>query len=244
MNTRPAPVSTTPVLRSRPRLDRAIGAVLVLIAITLARPWGDGPASPHARGGEVPGSSPAAGAVTVTGAPAPVSASRPERSPGPGEIACSAPAWEIVSIDRLGDWTARAWTPATPLLAPGPLDPSIGEVRLSSSALLAVGACAPATGSDGRAQVPVPAAVIAAWRLDGPDARAIDLELVGRPDPAAGIAPLYRPAGPPGAHRAWPSGRFVLELAPVAGSGTGDAAHRGPDRPAGWFIGLAVGAPP
>ena len=246
VQTRLDPVSTVPVARSRPWLGRALALVALAVAITILKPWGDAASSEAGRRSDAgPSSLLAAGPRgSAAGVPSEAPSARP--SPGPGEIPCTSVGWEIVSLDRLANWTARSWTPMLPVQASGPLDATIREIPLSSSALLAVGACAPAAGPDGRSPTSATAAVVAAWRRDGAAARPLALELVGQSRADAGLALLYRPSGSTGSREPWPAGHFVLELAPV------DAEGRPVDTPgtlltepaSRWFIGLDVAEAP
>jgi hypothetical protein len=219
---------------------RLLVLAAAFLALALIKPWGFPAASPSATVGTHADGAAASASGGPPEAIAPWPTELPEPSPGADGIACSPAGWEIVSLDRLGGWTVRTWTPAVPVAASGPLDTAIPIVSLDSPSTLSVGVCGPATTTGTAAGSSM--LVTAAWRIAG--ARAIPLRVATREAAALDgrLARLYRPteAGDGGA---WPAGRFVLELSPldvpgvvppVPGPSTGTATH--------WFVGVTVRA--
>jgi hypothetical protein len=237
--TGPAPIGTVRVARSRPGLHRALPVAAGLVALAILKPWG---AADSARtSAPVPRTvdaivATASQSATIQAAP------RTEPSAGPGQIACSVATWRIVTLDRLANWTVRTWWPATPIVARGPLDPSIPQLALDSRDVLGIGACANLGDTTGVSGEGVGVRLVHAWRVEARLARPFPIETTGRltgplPDPA--LAFLYRPASDGGRAGSWPAGRYVLELAPIepateSGSGATDGPHR--------FISLVVPA--
>lgn len=249
VDTSPKPVQTTRVARRRPGTQRVIAAGVVLLALSIIRPWGSDPApvlpadrSTTTVGPVVQDTPPPGGGSGVTIA----DTARAEPSVGPGQIACPPTGWHVVSFDQLAaDWTVRTSTPAIPVLAHGPADPAIGELALESPAVVALGLCGPVART---AATPAPAwatatRIVAAWRRTGTGADAVRLEATDGP-PEAGLARLYRLPGSPSASSAWPPGHFILQLA-----ATDDTTPAGPDRGGpelsgeAWFVGLLVPPP-
>lgn len=247
MNAPPA-VPTTTVAGRRPGIARAAILGIVMIGITLVRPWGDGTApatvvdGPAHRDGDRD--------LALAG---PVSTPTVAPSLATDQIACSPSTWQVVSLDHLGSWTVRSWMPASAVRAAGPLDPSIRTITIDSPDILALGACSPpivdATGS----AVPGgPALVVRAWRIEASAARPVALT-VRREERTPGVATLYRPsgaaAGAASARASWPAGRFVLEVAPAGGSREPGSMSAGlrvdPEAQPGhaWYMGLVVRGP-
>jgi hypothetical protein len=220
VNSASRPVTTTAISASTSSARRLIVAAALLVGVALLKPWPAAPASTSR--------SPAT-------APSPTVLAALEPTPLPslraGEIGCEGARWQIVSLDRLGSWTARTWLPIAPVAAFGPADPSIPRVALDGGGVLAVGACPDVDGgapSAPGAPAPSPDVVaITAWRLPlpasagsstgGDTADPAPVPLVAVSGVAAsrpGVATLYRPAGA----RLWPGGRYVFRLAPVSGT--------------------------
>jgi hypothetical protein len=146
---------------------------------------------------------------------------------------------QLVSLDRLGPWTARTWINAEPGPAAGPADGQIGEVTLDSPAVLGIGVCLPvamdsepgasSTDTVDVALASLGAPQLAAWLRDGGTLRPLALERLDRAPGPPGVADLYRPASirpvrgsnAPAADRttpdlamsAWAPGRYVLRVA-------------------------------
>jgi len=214
-----------------------------LVALAILKPWG---AADSARTSAAPPPRTVDAIVSaVSESPATQAGpARTEPSAGPGQIACSVATWRIVTLDRLANWTVRTWWPATPIVATGPLDPTIPQLALDSRDVLAVGACANLGDTTGVSGFGVGVRLVRAWRVEARVPRAFPIEATGQvtgllPDPA--LAFLYRPASGGARAGSWPAGRYVLELAPLApaaafSGGAGD----GPNR----FISLVVPAAP
>jgi hypothetical protein len=235
-----APVPTATVDRPRPWLRRAAILGLVLVGVTVVRPWGDDTLAPvpfTAPPGVASRDSDHDPAAADAVSPATGPAGTPATSLAADEIACSASSWQVVSLDRLGDWTVRSWVPAAAVRAEGPLDPAIRPITLESPDVLAVGACSPATvDAAGRGLPGGPAFVVSAWRIDlAAKRKATPVDLATRRAAGSpGAARLYRPGDPDAKASpavSWPAGRFVLEVAPA---GTGEDAIRP------WFVGIVV----
>jgi hypothetical protein len=239
----PPAVPTTRVAPRRPGVRRLALVAAALVALSVVRPWGDGsatqPSGFDAIASAAPGERAAAeAAVTAreTGPPAAVSP-----SVGPDEIACAPTGWRLVTLEDLGPWTVRSWTPASAVLASGPLDPTIPTTAIASEAVLAMGACSPATFDDsGRLLTGGPTRILRAWRIDSGRATEIALGAT-RPEATPGIATLYLPDG--ARDDAWPTGTFVVQVALTTGSPTAInrlAEERGP---LAWYLGVVVGRP-
>jgi len=240
----PHPVPTTPVASRRALPRRAALAALIVVAITLLRPWGDGrlDAARHAVSlGDGPARPALAPPEPATATPAP--------SLEPDQIACDEAGWTIVSLDRLGPWTVRSWVPVDPVLADGPADPRIRPITLYSTEVLAVGACTPSVAGAAGQWVPgPPARFLRAWSIVTGRATPMPLR-ARRAEATPTVATLYRPVTAAGSRQAaahWPGGTYVIELTPdtppaVAGKGGGDAwlAAR-TDTGQRWFVSFAV----
>ena len=238
MSHRTAPVATTPVARPVGLLVPVAVAAALLVALSVIRPWGDsgGGAPPRAPGSLVP-------------AAADGPSASPVRSPGPDQVECGPAGWRLVSLDRLADRTVRTWTPVTPVRASGPLDVTINELVLDSPAVLGLGVCAPAlTAADPSAtaapQAGIAMRLVTAWQRVDEGVRTVGVWSVGTPDDDPAIALLYRPTTSTQLSGAWPSGHYVLELAPDDGldRGTPSGVDDGKATTRGWFVGLYVPA--
>jgi hypothetical protein len=240
-------IRTTPVGRGPALSRRVVGVLALALAVSVIRPWGD--ASPS---GPVEGSDPGVRPGPREGVPPPaVAAGAAAPTPGPGEIACTGAGTQLVSLDRLGPWTARTWVDAEPVPASGPLDPAIGEVVLASPAVLGVGMClaspapdrAPPGGAGGAAATLATGTTVdAAWIVADGRASPLEIERLGSPGDAPGVATLYRPAiagasgspAPPAATgRRRPPGAAgpPSELVPGGPAGSADpAGPAGPSR--------------
>jgi hypothetical protein len=209
-----------------------VGAVGLFLMIAIAKPWGSGatgipslgqaPAEPNPRTADTPAQ------ATPLAAP----------SVGPGELACDGTGWQVVSIDRMAGWTVRTWTPATPVTASGPGDPTIPTLRLESPEVVSLGVCGASQpgGASGAAAL----RVVDAWeiRTGVPQHLAVATAQLASRDPR--VARLYAPASSVGKAIAWSKGRFVLELAPFGSDSTGLGWDGTPLR---WFIGVSVPGP-
>jgi hypothetical protein len=206
---RPAPV-TQAVRPTRVPLALFLAATAFL-GLALLKPW----SQPARRepGAESPVPTVVRGAVVGPASPDPVAAS--SASLRPDQIACPPAGPRIVSLDRLGSWTARTWLPATTVAASGRFDPRIVFFPLDSH-VIALGVClwradAPA------GEATVRTTVTAAWRLGDRTAVALPIAPLDASPPLTSdpsVAVLYRPAvgvGRPA--QPWPPGRYALELA-------------------------------
>lgn len=237
----PLPVATTPVARRRPAARQIAIAAAVVIGVSILRPWGDSlpPANGSPTGRAFPsGVAEVAEAATASAAPSLAS----------DEIACLAPNWELVSLDRLGRWAVRSWVPATAVRAEGPLDPSIRSVTMESPEVLAIGACSPAAADGAGGDRPgLPARIVRAWRIAAGRATPVSLSM-RRDELTPGVATLYTLEGARPGPAGWPAGEFVVEVASVelpGGPAHGPLAGPVDERaaPAGWFVGLVVRGP-
>jgi hypothetical protein len=230
------PVSRVVLPASAAGARRLLVAGMAFLVVALLKPWGsDAPAHGDRPPGPPSVVTAAVTAPTASGAPRPATAAP---SAGPGEIACSPSGWQVVSLDRLADWTVRTWIPTLPVLADGPLDPTIPIVALDSPIVLSVGACGPgAGGTEGGAGAML---VVAAWRIDR--GLAASISLASRHGDALDdhLARLYSPIAR-GLIESWPAGRFVLELVPVRWSGSEAQAGATTDTAPRWYVGLRVG---
>jgi len=213
-----------------------------MIGLSILRPWDDArPAPPR----------PTNAPLMSTAAPVADGATPlPAPSLAADQIACSSAAWQLVSLDHLGDWTVRSWIPADAVHADGPLDPGIRLVTMDSPKVLAIGACSPTTTGDGGDDLPGgPVHLVRAWHIDAGRARPVPLA-VHREERLQGVATLYSLSGTlrgtGGDGSAWPAGEFVVEVAPAGHVGAASSpvdATASPDRPvSAWFIGLTVHA--
>jgi hypothetical protein len=248
VNALPA-VPTTPVAARRRGARRLAIVATAIVAVSLLRPWGDG--STPARNAVEPDATsvavrpPAGNPARYGGQEAPRSAT-PAPSLATDEIACTPAGWRLVSLDHLGPWTVRSWTPATAVLAAGPLDPAILPITLASPGVLAIGACSPAVfDAVGRLVSGGPARIVRAWRIERGRATVVVLD-TRRDEASPGIATLYRPGGT-AATDPWPMGEFVIEVAATGATEVPDSRPTldtppSPDRgtPRDWFIGLTV----
>jgi hypothetical protein len=241
---------STPAPALSAQLLLAAGVLFLVLAVV--KPWGAGtPAATRPGAGPLPDGAAVAGGMGGTaggtggtaggtaggtgGTAGAVAAavSTPEApSPGPGEIACSPGGWEIVSLDRLADWTVRTWIPATPIIAISPLDPAIEVIPLDSPTILSVGVCGPPAPSAGTTAM----RIVSAWALAGQRATPISIETRQETGLDPRIARLYAPLTV-GHDASWPGGRYVLEVAALASPGGGPLT--GPSG-ARWFIGVSV----
>jgi len=217
----------------------AVATIAVVVAIL--KPWPAAPPANPALAAVIGDPSADPGATAASTDP-PVL--HPDPSVGHDEIGCTGGGWQVVSLDRLADWTVRTWVPAAPVVASGPLDPAIPRIALDGPAVLGVGACRPIIPSRAdAASESVGAAIVGAWtRADGavrPLRVGVAAAMRGAgSDPRLAI--LYRPMRP-GAEGAiaasWPAGEFVIEL---AGTDDGDRAT---DADRGRWIALGVSGP-
>jgi hypothetical protein len=238
----PPSVATTPLVRRRRAVGPVVIAAAVVIGVSILRPWGDAPPAPPRPTNVPPTFAAAPVAELATPLPAP--------SLAPDQIACSSAAWQLVSLDHLGSWTVRSWIPARAVQADGPLDPGIRLVTMDSPKVVAIGACSPATTSDGGGNLPGgPVQLVRAWHIDAGRARPVSLA-IHREERLQGVATLYTLGGTVrgtgGDAAAWPAGEFVVEIAPVGlvgGAPSPVDATPSPGRAApAWFIGLIVHA--
>ena len=263
MTSPPIRVETVPVRRAGRWPALLVGMAAVLVGLAIVKPWGG------AGIGRTDLVAPSPLAVVLT----PLVASTTGRAPEPtavvpvaaapvpllpGQVACDASDWQIVTLGTLLRWTVRTWTPIAPVEASGAADPSIPDLSLGSSDVVGMGACAPSTGSD---RAGTASRIVAAWRQGASaggapaasgasaggaptgNAAASVFGRVGLADldrlPAGGLAaaPSPRPARvaelvrpfPATQRGRWPAGHYVLLLASPDG---------GPDR----WIAVDIGA--
>ena len=212
---------------------RVLVASTAFLVLALIKPWGSSFPAPH----------PSA----VAGVPVGFGASHTQPIPsetgttpsaGPGQIVCAPAGWQIVTLDRLADWTVRTWIPAAPVAAGSPLDPTIPTIRLGSTEVLSVGVCG---SNDPSATVSADAAlamaVVAAWDTHGGQLRLLDVATAQSAGLDTRLARLYAPTAGDTTPATWPMGHFVLELAPLAGEAA--ALDAGGSEPR-WYVGIAI----
>jgi hypothetical protein len=207
----PPPAAREHIATGRPdRVIRPLSAVVVLfVLLAILKPWGG---RDHEAAIATPApSTPLEQAAASAASPVAVAAAEP--SAGPGQIPCSGVGWEVVSLDRLADWTVRTWQPALPIAANGPLDPAIPDLALDSPRVLGLGSCRPgAASADAEASGATVEPIGAVWRLARGRAVLVPIEPLVATGAAAtprGLAALYRPSASPAM---WSPGRYVLEL--------------------------------
>jgi len=235
------PVATTRIPGDRRRPDRLIAAAVVLVVVAIVKPWGWLPALPDRPAPVVAAEDPAAPM-----SPAPV----PDPSAGPGEMLCPPAGWELMTLDRLADWSVRTWEPIAPVVASGPLDAAIPTVRLEADGVVGLGVCAPPTPTGATAGGPtgLVAGIAAVWRLDAPGRSAVPVAVgpidsdrgdgAGHPAIARLVRPLVRSAS------TWPEGRYVVELTAPAVTADVMGTDRSTGPEAGGqprWLGLVVG---
>jgi hypothetical protein len=228
------PGSSADVVRVPARASRTGASVFVaLIAFLLVavfKPWGS--SGPSSSPSPVTAARGSAGVALAEPAPAP--------SAGPGEIVCAPSGWQVVTLDRMANYTVRTWIPAAPVSASGPLDPTIPTIRLESPEVLSIGVC----GSNEPASSPLAVAqatvVVAAWTTTPGALRSLAISTAQGERLDSRLARLYAPVGKLTAAATWPMGHFVLELAPLAGAGAVPGAGGSSPR---WYIGVTVPAP-
>ncbi len=230
---------------------RVAVVVVACLGVAVLKPWGAGAPDPTVaaargaasrpdRSGPLDRTNAASSGVAALGA-SPTPYERP--SLRPGEIDCPGADWELVSIDRLADWTVRTWTPVAPVAASDPLDPSIPIVPLGD-AVLALGACRPFAAAEGPPTASLEMA--SAWTIDRGRARPIALWPLGSPgDAERGLAALYRPAPiSSGPTARWPSGSFVLALVPATASARSALVPSTEDDAAPRYVRITIPAGP
>jgi hypothetical protein len=233
MSGSPALLTRVPIRPSPVGARRLAALALLFLLAAVIKPWGS-PSSP----------APLAGTVADVGAsaarPSPAASTIPAApSVGPGQLVCAPSGWDVVSIDRIADWTVRTWVPAVPVAAGGPSDPSIPTIRLESPEVVSVGVCGPShPAADGMAEATL---VVAAWQLGHGAPRGFDVATVEAVGLDARLARLYAPTPAISGRPAWPPGRYVLELAPLAGTRATVGTDGTPPR---WFIAVSVPGPP
>jgi hypothetical protein len=233
------PGSSTIVVRVPSRAPRTGARVFVALTgfllLALIKPWG---------GTEPTTGSLAAAVVQVRAGATPAelvtSAPAAPPSPGPAEIVCAPAGWQVVTLDRLADWTVRTWIPAAPVRASGPLDPSIPTVRLESPRVLSIGVCGSNDPAGGDLAVARATLIVAAWNTASAGLRALDVSTAQGARLDSRLARLYAPARGLGTATTWPMGHFILELAPLVGVGAGSGVDGSATR---WYIGVTVPAP-
>lgn len=210
----PAPeVSMLPV-RARPadsRLGPALGAVALLVALAILKPWGGG--SPNATLAPNRFAAPTEGAIN----PAPTEDRSADGLAGP--ICLGAGGWQIATLERWRTQDVRVWRAIEPLAAAtGPTDPAIPSVAVVAIEISGLGWCAPAYGPDR----PAGPDTVTAWSVHGGTATEIELAQVrptaGTTPLAALYVPLTRcpdpgmclPLLPAPVPRPWTSGRVVF----------------------------------
>jgi hypothetical protein len=195
--------------RGRGPWSLMLGA-LVLVALAIAKPWGNGAPGPGAGGGGA-GSSPATSSV-----PQALPPTRPPTPPSADELAvarCNQPlGWRTYALETWRGQTIRHFIVVDPLAATtvsDALDPRIPIVPLIGEAITAIGYCAPAIEA-GR---PPPGVTIMIWKVElsgivhalpavriEPAVPSSLMALFAYPDPAA-----ERDRRAP-----WPPGRYLF----------------------------------
>jgi hypothetical protein len=202
MSEGPAFSSATGASGRRPWLGAL--AVVAVIAIAVAKPWGAEPARQ-----ETP--STALTSSPAPRAPAPVPAVPPP--PTAAELAadsCSGTRfWMVFSLQRRGDQNFNVWTVADALPAASADPTAMTFTRIAASELMGFGYCAPAED----VLRPMAADAVTIWRVaDGRSIvpmPAITLEPDLRPDFGALLAPTTA-AIPTEGSPGWPAGRYLI----------------------------------
>jgi hypothetical protein len=255
MESSPVPARTARVTNPLPWSTRAAVLIVLLVGVSVLRPWGDGqPASAAGPAGSVPGRSPVSADGSAAGLPAgdpdtvPSAAPTPARTPGPTEIACPVAVSRLVTLDRLGQWTVRTWMPAAPAEATGPLDPAIPTIALDSQDVLGIGFCLVEGGTsavDGPVLSADPArrvGLVRAWVVQGAAASPLALVPIRPASDMPGFALLYRPDDGLARASPWAAGRYVLSIGSVGLDGSATARPVPPDAadPRTRFIGVTI----
>ncbi len=255
MESLPIPTRTARVTNPLPWSTRAAVLIVLLVGVSVLRPWGDGqPASTAGPAGSPPGQALVSPDGSTAGLRAgdpdtdPAAAPTPARTPGPTEIACPVAVSRLVTLDRLGKWTVRTWMPAAPAEATGPLDPAIPAIALDSQGVLGIGFCLVEGGTsaiDGRVLSADPGrriGLVRAWVVEGGAARPLALAPIPPASDVPGFALLYRPDDGLAQASPWAAGRYVLSVGPVGPDGAATARPVPPDTADArtWFIGVTI----
>lgn len=196
-----------------------VGALVVAaFLVGVVRPWdwlappGPGPGvtlTPTARGtGPVQTDS---GSFPAAGGPA---ATSPRPAPRVDPTCAYPSSWRLAAIQEWGGRPARVWSATEAVAASGPDDPSIPFSVIASTAVTAVGWCAPVIGDER----PPLAAVGTLFRVDVDSAREIPFDRLEPSAPDA-LGELWVPVPQSvGRRPPWPPGRYVIRLMAPGGS--------------------------
>jgi hypothetical protein len=197
----PEPVRFEAALGARSRTPAILAClVLAFVGAAFVKPWErlapalTGPAAPAAA---------AAAASEGDHRPAAGPPSAGERAV---EAICLDPrSWRTATIEQWHvDQTVRVWRAVEPRQADGPTDPAIDVVPAVGESVPAIGYCAPAVGP-GR---PAGPAEVVAWRVDGSDARRVELRQMAPVGSVSELGALFAP--PLDADGGWPDGVYVF----------------------------------
>jgi hypothetical protein len=213
---RPRVFSPEPVSSDRPPILAWATAALVVAIVLLVKPWGPA-GDPSGQDGPSPGDEIAEAA---SGAASPSSTPLPSlRDDTAGhEVAgfCLDPGiWLVATVEGYGDRARRLWRAMeTTTAAVGPSDRTIPTTLIVSEGVRSLGWCAPVVGRDR----PSSDATVEVWRIDGDDARPLDLDPILPPDRPSPFGVMYAAptagadASPP-SRASWPDGRLVFRYA-------------------------------
>jgi hypothetical protein len=131
------------------------------------------------------------------------------------EPTCAYPrSWRLAAVQDWGGRTARVWAAVDAAGASGPGDPAIPFTTIASTAVTAVGWCAPVAGPER----PPLAAVGTLFRLDTAGPRELPFDRL-EPASADALGELWVPVPQSvGRRPPWPPGRYVIRLAEPGGS--------------------------
>jgi hypothetical protein len=143
------------------RLTAAIGLVVGLIIIAIAKPWGTPTRAPAPHDG-APAAAGAGPGFRELAPPTPTS--DPEIEAALGRALCNAPPqWRLVTMEYTAIGDSRTMYGAVPAEASGPADPSIPTAHLSAIRLYGIGLCSP--DASGRPSLDKPLEGVTLWQI-------------------------------------------------------------------------------
>lgn len=218
---RPPPIHVDRLPSSGRQLPAIVAVLIGAVVLAFLKPWDIG---------REPGPERAGTAATAT--PSSVATARSPGTRNPlGAVPCfSDREWRVVTVERLTGIDRRSWIAVDPVAATGPTDRRIPTRRLTAEQLLAIGYCAPRTGTIGTRDPEL----VALYRVEpgGRSPAQLPPPLLFAPT-GDGTAEMYQP-DPAADQRetGWKPGRYVLEV----NTGTGGRNL--------WFALEFVAAPP